>query len=143
MGSSIGTSRVGEGDDLAAAVEEALRHDNLVIVEQGVYARLRKGVAERLLAAQDALPDGLRLLVIEGYRPYRAQLEIFSGYHDELRRAHPDWSPERVYEETTKFVPPVEVAPHSTGGAVDLTLCTADGVVALVVRGSVLGAAEM
>ncbi|MFI7075905.1 D-alanine--D-alanine ligase family protein [Micromonospora sp. NPDC049903] len=39
MGSSIGISRVGEGDDLAAAVEEALRHDNLVIVEQGVTAR--------------------------------------------------------------------------------------------------------
>ncbi|MFF0718422.1 D-alanine--D-alanine ligase family protein [Verrucosispora sp. NA02020] len=39
MGSSIGISRVGDGDDLAAAVEEALRHDNLVIVEQGVTAR--------------------------------------------------------------------------------------------------------
>ncbi|MFV2101792.1 M15 family metallopeptidase [Micromonospora sp. LOL_024] len=30
--------------------------------------------------------------------------------------------------ETTKFVSPVEVAPHSTGGAVDLTLRSADGV---------------
>ncbi|MEU8422825.1 D-alanine--D-alanine ligase family protein [Micromonospora sp. NPDC048835] len=39
MGSSIGISRVGEGDDLAAAVEEALRHDQLVIVEQGVAGR--------------------------------------------------------------------------------------------------------
>ncbi|MER5457958.1 M15 family metallopeptidase [Micromonospora sp. NPDC002389] len=105
-----------------------LRLDGRAADPEGAYARLRKGVAERLLAAQDALPDGLRLLVIEGYRPYRVQLEIFSGYHDELRRAHPDWSPERVYEETTKFVSPVEVAPHSTGGAVDLTLCTADGV---------------
>ncbi|MFF0367269.1 MULTISPECIES: D-alanine--D-alanine ligase family protein [unclassified Micromonospora] len=39
MGSSIGISRVDEGDDLAAAVEEALRHDQLVIVEQGVTGR--------------------------------------------------------------------------------------------------------
>ncbi|SCG35441.1 D-alanine--D-alanine ligase family protein [Micromonospora zamorensis] len=39
MGSSIGISRVGEGDDLAAAVEEALRHDQLVMVEQGVTGR--------------------------------------------------------------------------------------------------------
>ncbi|TCB99931.1 D-alanine--D-alanine ligase [Micromonospora zingiberis] len=39
MGSSIGISRVGEGDDLAAAVEEALRHDNLIVVEQGVTGR--------------------------------------------------------------------------------------------------------
>ena len=30
---------VGEGDDLAAAVEEALRHDQLVMVEQGVTGR--------------------------------------------------------------------------------------------------------
>ncbi|MCO1598680.1 D-alanine--D-alanine ligase [Micromonospora sp. RHAY321] len=39
MGSSIGISRVGEGDDLAAAIEEALRHDQLVMVEQGVTGR--------------------------------------------------------------------------------------------------------
>ncbi|RZU74449.1 D-alanine-D-alanine ligase [Micromonospora kangleipakensis] len=39
MGSSIGISRVADGDDLAAAVEEALRHDQLVVVEQGVVGR--------------------------------------------------------------------------------------------------------
>ncbi|MCZ7376783.1 D-alanine--D-alanine ligase family protein [Micromonospora sp. WMMC250] len=39
MGSSIGITRVDEGDDLAAAVEEALRHDQLVMVEQGVTGR--------------------------------------------------------------------------------------------------------
>ncbi|RZT82762.1 D-alanine-D-alanine ligase [Micromonospora violae] len=39
MGSSIGISRVGEGDDLAAAVREAFRHDQLVMVEQGVAGR--------------------------------------------------------------------------------------------------------
>ncbi|SCE69035.1 D-alanine--D-alanine ligase family protein [Micromonospora chokoriensis] len=39
MGSSIGITRVDDGDDLAAAVEEALRHDQLVIVEQGVTGR--------------------------------------------------------------------------------------------------------
>lgn len=39
MGSSIGISRVADGDDLAAAVEEALRHDQTVVVEQGVVGR--------------------------------------------------------------------------------------------------------
>ncbi|WBB88748.1 D-alanine--D-alanine ligase family protein [Verrucosispora sp. WMMC514] len=39
MGSSIGISRVAEGDDLAAAIEEALRHDTVVVVEQGVSGR--------------------------------------------------------------------------------------------------------
>ncbi|WP_341719122.1 D-alanine--D-alanine ligase family protein [Micromonospora sp. FIMYZ51] len=39
MGSSIGISRVADGDDLAAAIDEALRHDSLVVVEQGVTGR--------------------------------------------------------------------------------------------------------
>ncbi|MGC4867552.1 M15 family metallopeptidase [Micromonospora sp. DT53] len=105
-----------------------LRLDGRAADPAGAYARLRAGVVDRLLAAQRALPGGLRLLVVEGYRPYQAQLAIFTGYRDELRRRHPDWSPERLHRETTKFVAPVEVAPHSTGGAVDLTLCTDDGV---------------
>ncbi|MEV0426616.1 M15 family metallopeptidase [Micromonospora sp. NPDC050495] len=105
-----------------------LRLDGRAADPAGAYARVRRGVADRLLAAQRALPDGLRLLVVEGYRPYRSQLDIFTGYRDELRRRYPDWSPERLHRETTKFVSPVEVAPHSTGGAVDLTLCDADGV---------------
>ncbi|MEW1589560.1 M15 family metallopeptidase [Micromonospora vinacea] len=104
-----------------------LRLDGRAADPAGAYARLRAGVVDRLLAAQRALPGGLRLLVVEGYRPYQAQLAIFTGYRDELRRRHPDWSPQRLHRETTKFVSPVEVAPHSTGGAVDLTLCTDDG----------------
>ncbi|MFF0150545.1 M15 family metallopeptidase [Micromonospora sp. NPDC005203] len=105
-----------------------LRLDGRAADPVGTYARLRAAVVDRLLAAQRALPAGMRLLVVEGYRPYQAQLVIFTGYRDELRRRHPDWSPQRLYRETTKFVSPVEVAPHSTGGAVDLTLCTDDGV---------------
>ena len=86
---------------------------------------LRREVARRLLDAQRALPDGLRLLIIEGYRSYAVQLDIFTTYRAELRRHHPDWPASRLHRETTKFVSPVDVAPHSTGGAVDLTLCTA------------------
>lgn len=94
----------------------------------GAYARLRAGVVERLIDAQSALPPSVRLLVIEGYRPLDAQRAIIEGYEAELRRLHPDWSPERLRVETSKFVSPVDVAPHSTGGALDLTLCTDDGV---------------
>ncbi|MFI6779889.1 M15 family metallopeptidase [Micromonospora sp. NPDC050276] len=118
-----------DGDPLVDLRElPELRLDGRAADPAGAYARLRAGVVKRLLAAQRALPGGMRLLVVEGYRPYRAQLAIFTGYRDELRRRHPDWSPERLHRETTKFVSPVEVAPHSTGGAVDLTLCTDDGV---------------
>ena len=95
---------------------------------EGAYARLRSEVVSRLVDAQSKLPEGVRLLVVEGYRPYAAQLAIFTGYQSELRRLHPGWGEERLYVEASKFVSPVEVAPHSTGGAVDLTLCTSAGV---------------
>jgi D-alanine-D-alanine ligase len=39
LGSSIGISRVGDGDDLATAVGRAFGHDPVVIVEQGVTGR--------------------------------------------------------------------------------------------------------
>ncbi|MEH1165589.1 M15 family metallopeptidase [Micromonospora sp. CPCC 205539] len=118
-----------DGDPLVDLRElPELRLDDRAADPAGAYARLRTGVADRLLAAQRALPAGIRLLVVEGYRPYQAQLAIFTGYRDELRRRYPEWSPERLHRETCKFVSPVEVAPHSTGGAVDLTLCTEDGV---------------
>jgi D-alanyl-D-alanine dipeptidase len=96
--------------------------------DAGAFARLREGVLLRLLDAQATLPGGLRFLITEGYRPLDTQRRIVDGYRDELRRLHPDWSAARLHVETSKFASPVEVAPHSTGGAVDLTLCTAEGV---------------
>ncbi|GAA0802259.1 M15 family metallopeptidase [Spirilliplanes yamanashiensis] len=94
----------------------------------GTYALLRAAVVERLIAAQATLPVGVRLLVVEGYRPVAAQEAIVAAYRAELRAAHPEWTDARLAVETSKFVSPVEVMPHGTGGAVDLTLCTTDGV---------------
>jgi D-alanyl-D-alanine dipeptidase len=93
----------------------------------GAYALVRQGVLDRLLAAQAALPDGVRLLIFECYRPAELQRRYFSGYREELRARHPDWTEDRLHVEASKFVSPPEVAPHCTGGAVDLTLSTAAG----------------
>jgi zinc D-Ala-D-Ala dipeptidase len=120
---------VDDGDPLVDLRDvPELRLDRRQADEHGAYAHLRSAVVERLLAAQATLPGWLRLLVVEGYRPLDTQRAIFSGYREELRRIHPSWSPERLHVETSKFAAPVPVAPHSTGGAVDLTLCTAGGV---------------
>jgi D-alanyl-D-alanine dipeptidase len=118
-----------DGDPLVDVRDvPALRLDARAADPHGAYARLRQGLAERLVDAQRALPSGLRLLIVEGYRPYAAQQAIFTSYRNELHRLNPSWRAARLLEETSKFVSPVEVAPHSTGGAVDLTLCTPDGV---------------
>jgi D-alanyl-D-alanine dipeptidase len=115
-------------DPRVAAVSSCDDGDPMVELRFGRAGLVRAGLADRLAGAQAMLPDGLRLLVVEGYRPPEAQQRIFTAYREELRRLHPCWPARRLLVETSKFVSPVRVAPHSTGGAVDLTLCTADGV---------------
>lgn len=91
------------------------------------FALLRQDVLRRLRDAQDALPGGLRLLFVEGYRPPALQRHYFEEYAEQLRAAQPDWSDERVHTMASRYVSPPEIAPHSAGAAVDLTLADADG----------------
>jgi len=106
---------------------DGLRVDDRLADADGAYAHLREGVVDRLLTAQRRLPAGLRLLIVEGYRPLSLQTAYFSEYSDRLRAAYPEWDAERLHVEASKYISPPEVAPHSTGGTVDLTLCTEDG----------------
>ncbi|OKI48980.1 M15 family metallopeptidase [Micromonospora sp. CB01531] len=105
-----------------------LRVDDRLSDAAGAYAHVRESTVERLLTAQRSLPSELRLLVIEGYRPLSLQTTYFEDYKNELRVKYPHWDLERLHVEASKYVSPPEVAPHSTGGTVDLTLCTCDGV---------------
>jgi zinc D-Ala-D-Ala dipeptidase len=96
--------------------------------EQGAFAHVRMDVLDRLVQADDALPDGLRLLIVEGYRPPEVQARYFARYRDGLRAAHPEWDAERLRLMASRYVSPPEIAPHCAGAAVDLTLCTGGGV---------------
>lgn len=91
------------------------------------FAHLRSGVLDRLLQAQLLLPEGLRLLVVEGFRPPALQQRYFEEYAAELRAAHVDWPAEELRAQTSRYVSPPDIAPHSAGAAVDLTLVTSDG----------------
>ncbi|MET8264073.1 D-alanine--D-alanine ligase family protein [Micromonospora arida] len=78
MGSSIGISRVGEGDDLVAAVEEALRHDQLVMVEQGIAGR------------------ELECAVLGGWRPEASavgEVQVSGGWFDYQQKYFGDADP--------------------------------------------------
>ncbi|MEW1647359.1 M15 family metallopeptidase [Streptomyces sp. NPDC091219] len=99
------------------------KHDD----PRGPELHLRQGVLDRLLAAEALLPDGLRLLFVEGYRPPSLQRSYFEEYADELRAAHPDWPADRIRSAVSRYVSPPEIAPHTAGAAVDLTLADADG----------------
>jgi len=93
----------------------------------GAYAHVRLSVADRLITAQCQLPRGLRLLVVEGFRPAAVQERYFANIAARVTRANPGWPADRVRTEAATYVSPPEVAPHVSGGAVDLTLCTVDG----------------
>jgi D-alanyl-D-alanine dipeptidase len=90
-------------------------------------ALVRADLADRLGVAQQALPAGVRLRVIEGHRSIADQEAIIKRYRAEVRIAHPGADDAEVHELTSRFVSPVDVAPHVAGAAVDLTLTTADG----------------
>jgi D-alanyl-D-alanine dipeptidase len=110
-----------------------VRRDGRLLVDlrkqdqEGHFARVRDGVAVRLLAAQDSLPDGLRILFIEGYRPPALQRAYFEEYLGELRSGNPGASEAELFSAASRYVSPPDIAPHSAGAAVDLTLATADG----------------
>lgn len=91
------------------------------------FAYLREGVLERLLKAQALLPQDLRLLFVEGYRPPALQREYFEEYAGRLRTDHAAWSAERIHSAASRYVSPPDIAPHSAGAAVDVTLADAGG----------------
>ncbi|MFF8828484.1 M15 family metallopeptidase [Streptomyces sp. NPDC015131] len=104
-----------------------LRVDPRKADDGGAWAHLRADVVRRLLAAQRQLPADVRFLVVEGWRPPALQAGYFTTYAAAMRRAHPGASPARIRELASAYISPPEVAPHVSGGAVDLTLCTGDG----------------
>jgi D-alanyl-D-alanine dipeptidase len=90
-------------------------------------ARVRSGLAERLAIAQDLLPRGLRLRVVEGYRSVADQRAIIARYSAEVCRLRPGVSPHELHHLVSRYVAPVAVAPHVAGAAVDLTLVDVTG----------------
>jgi D-alanyl-D-alanine dipeptidase len=90
-------------------------------------ALVRVTLAARLAGADAALPAGIRLRVVEGHRPLGRQRAIIASYAAEIRARRPGLDPEELERLTSRFVAPVDVAPHVAGAAVDLTLVDATG----------------
>ncbi len=90
--------------------------------------KLRTGVAKRLGLAQKYLPKGIVLKIKEGYRPIAVQKIIFDEHLKYLRKKYPGKSQKYLKNKAVEYVaPPDNTPPHSTGGAVDLTLMTKNG----------------
>lgn len=91
---------------------------------------LRRGVADKLLAIASQLPEGRRLVLIDGWRSLETQRFIYTQTVAQFRKA--GHSEEKIKKEMPGFVAypstdPAKPAPHQTGAAIDLTLADEDG----------------
>lgn len=91
-------------------------------------AFVRERVARMLHDAARLLPRPYMLLLWDAWRPTALQEEIFAEHRERLRRQHPEYREDRLIRETETYVSlpsrkPKSPAPHSTGGAIDLTIC--------------------
>lgn len=87
--------------------------------------KVRKSVAEMLARAADSLPHGTDITIIEGFRPLHQQRFMYEHLKAEFAARHPEWAKATLHRITnTMSAPPDDSCPppHSTGGAVDLTL---------------------
>lgn len=95
---------------------------------------LRKAVYEKLLLAQQMLPEGLQIRVWDAWRPFMLQKELYDKYaayiiqsfglEKQSREEQRDMIKKFVSEpHFNKFFPPV----HTTGGAIDVTLTDSTG----------------
>lgn len=89
---------------------------------------VREGVAERLNIAQKLLPKGSRLMLRCGYRPLDIQKKRYFWMYNKLKNKNLNWNKEKLKEETSKCVAPIDIIPpHSTGGAVDVSIISNSG----------------
>ncbi len=89
---------------------------------------VRQGVWERLQGALDLLPEAYSLLIFDGLRPLDVQQAIYDQFAAVIRQERPGIGGAELELVLDDFVAkpvkrPERPAPHSTGGAVDLTLC--------------------
>ena len=90
-------------------------------------ALVREALADRLAAARDDLPSTMAFRVVEGLRSAASQLAIVASYSAELSAARPGADTAELHRLCSRFVAPIEVAPHVAGAGVDLTLVDARG----------------
>jgi D-alanyl-D-alanine dipeptidase len=112
---------------LDVSAHEFMRIDTRKADPAGDWRQLRTSVIQRLARAAELLPANLYLLHIEGYRPPRLQALYFRSYYDRLAAMRPEVDPDELTQLASRHVSPPEIAPHSAGAAIDLTLCDANG----------------
>lgn len=91
---------------------------------------LRQRVAEMLCRADELLPAGYRLAVVEGWRPLHIQARMYRAIYERIQASNPHWSPVKLRRVVNRYSAPIDrrvPPPHSTGGALDVFLADEAG----------------
>ena len=89
---------------------------------------VRESVAKRLKVAQKYLPKGYRLMLRCGHRALNIQRKRYNWMYSKIKKKYPDWNKEKLKEETSKCIAPIDIVPpHSTGGAIDISIIAPNG----------------
>lgn len=91
------------------------------------FSFVRISIAEKLSIAKKQLPRDLRFLIKEGFRPLHIQQLAFERSIERVKNSSTLKDKNAIIAEASKYVAPPTVAPHPTGGAVDLTFIDSDG----------------
>jgi D-alanyl-D-alanine dipeptidase len=91
---------------------------------------VRKTVLDKLLQAAQHLPDGVNLVLLDGWRPYGVQQFLYDTLLEYLKQSpeNKERDMDSLINITRNLVSPARLnplcpSPHLTGGAVDVTLC--------------------
>lgn len=112
---------------------DLVNFDPDIVVDQSFSNRtcyfsfVRLSVANKLSLAKKFLPKDIRFLIKEGYRPLHIQKRAFERSLQRVKENSTIQDLNHIIAEASRYVAPPNVAPHPTGGAVDLTLIDSKG----------------
>lgn len=88
---------------------------------------VREDVADGIRIAQQNLPENMRLVVFDAFRPVAVQRSFYDSFLASLKEKHPEYSDAELSAHTQRFVSlpstdSTRPSPHNTGGSVDLAI---------------------
>ena len=107
--------------------------DSDIVVDQSLSNRsqyfsfVRLSIAKKLFLAKKYLPKDIHFFIKEGYRSLDIQEIAFKRSLQRVKEKSPNQDLSYLIAEASKYVAPPHVAPHPTGGAVDLSLIDSNG----------------
>lgn len=94
-----------------------------IIIANKKSVMIRKKVADLILKAETLLPNNLTFYITDLHRPLSLQKRLFNQIKKEIQKNNPTYTPKRLWQEVTKYIAdPDGCPPHSTGGAIDITI---------------------